>query len=122
MPNRPAIIVIGASAGGVDALGSLTQFSCHIGHVYTAEVMLAAQFLTMERFIEQALRALHERAELCRQEAGKYHGTASTHAASQRWRDAQAEAMEQSEQLQSLLQRAWIHPELAPPPLPSTHP
>ncbi len=32
-------------------LGSLTQFACHIGHIYTAEVMMAAQFVKLERFI-----------------------------------------------------------------------
>lgn len=66
-------------------LGSLTQFACHIGHIYTAEVMMAAQFLTLERFIESAMRSLSERAELCRQMAeksdpngsapGGHHGT-----------------------------------------------
>ena len=37
-------------------MGSLTQFTCHIGHLYTVEVMLAAQFLEMERSVEQAMR------------------------------------------------------------------
>ncbi len=43
-------------------LGSILQFGCHIGHTYTIEVMLEAQFLAVERFVEQAMRSLSERA------------------------------------------------------------
>ena len=48
-------------------LGTLKQFRCHIGHVYTAEVMLHRQFIAMEQSLETALRSMNERAELCRQ-------------------------------------------------------
>ncbi len=87
-------------------LGSLTQFACHIGHIYTAEVMMAAQFVTLERFIESAMRSLGERAELCRQmdEKTREHGRSS-------WEAAKCEAHEQADSLQEMLTREWIHPD-----------
>ena len=64
--DQPAAITCPDCGGALrrSQLGKLTQFSCHIGHVYTAEVMLAAQFLQMERALESALRSLGERADL----------------------------------------------------------
>lgn len=88
-------------------LGSLTQFACHIGHIYTAEVMMAAQFLTLERFIESAMRSLGERAELCRQMADKsLVGSDETS-----WDAAMREAHDQAEPLREILTREWIHPD-----------
>ncbi len=90
-------------------LGSLTQFACHIGHIYTAEVMMAAQFLTLERFIESAMRSLGERAELCRQMAEKSlpHDPSPN---SSSWEAAMREAHEQTEPLREMITREWIHP------------
>lgn len=42
-----------------------------IGHVYTAEVMIPAQFVALEGSFEAAMRALTERGVLCRQKAEK---------------------------------------------------
>ncbi|NJC07327.1 chemotaxis protein CheB [Polymorphobacter fuscus] len=94
-------------------LGRLTQFSCHIGHVYTAEVMLAAQFLAMERFVEQAMRSLSERAELCRQMVVQIGDDAERAAQREAWHAASQEAVEQSEPLRALITRPWIHPGLS---------
>lgn len=85
--------------------GSLTQYTCHIGHVYTAEVMMAAQFLALERAIEVAMRSLGERAELCRQMSEKANGEGSV------WTAAMREALEQVAPLRTLAEREWIHPE-----------
>ena len=88
-------------------LGSLTQFACHIGHIYTAEVMMAAQFVALERFIESAMRSLGERAELCRQMSDK-----TGHAQSvSTWEAAEHEAHEQAHSLSEMLSREWIHPD-----------
>jgi hypothetical protein len=46
---------------------SLLQFRCHIGHVLTAETMLAAHFDVLETKLAACLMALNERAELCRE-------------------------------------------------------
>lgn len=91
-------------------LGTLTQFSCHIGHVYTAEVMLAAQFLTMERCLETAMRSLSERAELCRHMFAKLPDGAERNEEREQWEAAQKQALHLTEPLRALLTRPWIHP------------
>lgn len=109
---NPPIAVTCPDCGGAlrqSRLGSLTQFSCHIGHVYTAEIMLAAQFVAMERFVEQAMRSLSERAEMCRvmaeERADRPNGSASE------WEAAMNEALEQTQPLRDLLTRVWLHPD-----------
>lgn len=86
-------------------LGDLTQFRCHIGHVYTAEAMLAGQFVAMERALESALRALNERTELCRQMAKGDDGDAAD------WTRAMDDSTEQALALRELLERDWVHPD-----------
>lgn len=111
--RNPPVAVTCPDCGGAlreSRLGSLSQFSCHIGHVYTAEVMLAAQFLTMERFVEQAIRSLSERAELCRQMLARSPGDEVDQAL---WGEALAEALDQMEPLRALLARRWVHPAAA---------
>jgi two-component system chemotaxis response regulator CheB len=109
---NPPVAVTCPDCGGAlrrSEMGTLTQFSCHIGHVYTAEVMLAAQFLAMERSIEQAMRSLSERAELCRimmEKARQGEAVSST-----RWEDAMEEAFDQTASLRKLLTREWLHPD-----------
>lgn len=110
---NPPVAVTCPDCGGAlrrSALGSLTQFSCHIGHVYTAEVMLAAQFLAMERSVEQAMRSLSERAELCRVMMEKAQNPALPLAPPDLWEAAMGEALEQTAPLRGLLTREWIHP------------
>jgi two-component system chemotaxis response regulator CheB len=92
-------------------LGSLTQFACHIGHIYTAEVMMAAQFLTLERFIESAMRSLAERAELCRQMSEKSRSDKLALDGAN-WEAAMREAKDQTQPLREMLTREWIHPTL----------
>jgi two-component system chemotaxis response regulator CheB len=89
--------------------GSLAQYTCHIGHVYTAEVMLTAQFAALERAIEAAMRALGERAELCRQMAEKSDGQSSGDG-SANWTAAMHEALDQVGPLRGVVEREWIHP------------
>ena len=91
-------------------LGSLTQFGCHIGHVYTAEVMVAAQFAALEGFLGAAMRSLSERGELCRQMAGKARNAENPRAAAQ-WDAAMREAKERSASLRRLLEQDWLHPD-----------
>ncbi len=113
--NHPAAVTCPDCGGALrrSQLGSLTQFSCHIGHVYTAEIMLAAQFLAMERFVEQAMRSLSERAELCRFMMEKTRDADPTSSA--RWAAALGEALEQTAPLRDLLTREWTHPEAGGP-------
>ena len=85
-------------------LGSLTQFRCHIGHVYTAEVMMEAQAVATERSLEMAMRTLGERAELCRQMAKKAQ-VANDVSALAHWEAANREARNQAAALQKLLEK-----------------
>ena len=90
-------------------LGTLTQFSCHIGHIYTAEVMVPAQFAAMEWSLAAAMRSLIERGELCRQMAEKAQAAGDDQYASQ-WTAAADEARERAVALRDLLEREWTHP------------
>lgn len=89
--------------------GPLTRFVCHIGHGYTLEVMLAAQFVAMEQFLEQALRSLNERTELCRQMSLRREPAQGL------WTAAQEEATAQAKILRELLEREWLRPLDTPP-------
>ena len=90
-------------------LGTLTQFRCHIGHVYTAEVMAAAQFAALEWTLAAALRSLSERGELCRQMADNARSAGHADAAA-RWETAMREARERSGVLRQLLEKEWTRP------------
>lgn len=90
-------------------LGTLTRFGCHIGHAYTAEVMMAAQFTALERHLEAAMRSLGERGELCRQMADKARASGRAPVAA-RWDAAAREAEERTVVLRRLLGEEWTHP------------
>jgi two-component system chemotaxis response regulator CheB len=108
--NHPVAVTCPDCGGALREtnLGTITMFECHIGHRYTAEVMLAGQFLAMERFIESAMRSLNERAELCRQMAEKI--SVSDAGDKERWLEAMQEAEDQTAPLRLLLDREWVHP------------
>ncbi|MEN2786277.1 chemotaxis protein CheB [Sphingomonas qilianensis] len=110
--NKPVAVTCPDCGGALrrSQLGSLMQFSCHIGHVYTMEVMLAAQFLAVERFVEQAMRSLSERAELCGIMAEKLPALQENDAERQLWVAARKEAFDQNAFLRTMLTREWIHP------------
>jgi two-component system chemotaxis response regulator CheB len=90
--------------------GTLLQFRCHIGHVLTAEVMLAAHFMVLEGKLAASLAALNERAELCRlmSEAAAGPERASFEAARQ-------EALERALVVKNLLESEWAYA-VQPPP------
>ncbi|MGI4800644.1 MAG: chemotaxis protein CheB [Janthinobacterium lividum] len=90
-------------------LGTLTQFRCHIGHVYTAEIMVAAQFAAMQYALGAAMRSLNERREVCRQMADKSREAYDSGSAGQ-WAEAMREAEERTGVIRQLLEREWTHP------------
>jgi len=108
--NRPVAVTCPDCGGALrqSQLGSLTQFSCHIGQVYTVDVVMAAQFLAMERFIEQALRSLSERGELCRVMMDKTRATDPDSV--NQWEVAMEEVFSRTALLHDLLAREWVHP------------
>jgi two-component system chemotaxis response regulator CheB len=96
--------------------GALLQFRCHIGHLMTAESLVVSQLDTMEKSLEWALRALNERAEICRQMATEDHVVADP-ALREAWLAAEREARDRSERLRQMLLAEWITPESNPPPI-----
>ncbi len=107
--HRPVAMTCPDCGGALreTTLGTISQYTCHIGHVYTAEVMLAAQFISLERALETAMRALGERAELCQQMATR---TVDTPSLSNSWTAAVQEALAQKEPIEAVLTRTWTHP------------
>lgn len=89
-------------------IGTLAQFRCHIGHVYTAEIIMQAQLAALEKSLEMAMRSLSERAELCRQMADLIEAKPGSPDV-QDWEAAAKEAKEQTFLLRGILQREWIH-------------
>jgi two-component system chemotaxis response regulator CheB len=104
--DQPVALTCPECGGAVERenAGTLLQFRCHIGHVLTAETMLAAQFDVLEAKLAASLVALNERAELCRQmsENAQAQGqpTASLEAAG-------AEALERAKVIKGLLESEW---------------
>ncbi|MGI4794610.1 MAG: chemotaxis protein CheB [Janthinobacterium lividum] len=109
--NEPVAVTCPDCGGALrrTELGTLIQFRCHIGHVYTAEVMVAAQFEAMEWALEASMRALSERGELCRQMADRSREAEDAGSAAQ-WASAMREAKERTGTLRQLLEKEWTHP------------
>jgi two-component system chemotaxis response regulator CheB len=84
--------------------GSLLQFRCHIGHLLTAETMLAAQFAMLEERLGGCMVALNERAELCRlmAEAVQTSGGNGEELAAVR-----EEALERAQKIKEMLESEW---------------
>lgn len=91
-------------------LGTLVQFGCHIGHVYTAEVMVAAQFAAMETSLAAAMRSLNERSELCRQMGERFQAAGNPVAGTQ-WDAAMQEAKDRAAALRQILSAEWVQPD-----------
>lgn len=89
--------------------GSLTQYACHIGHVYTAEIMVEAQFAALEISLAASMRALSERGELCRWMEEKSHAVGDEDRAAL-WGTALNEAKERAVAMGALLEATWIDP------------
>ena len=90
-------------------MDSMPYFTCHIGHRFSAESMDETQFQMVEQAFEVAVRALNERAALCRRLADSARGKAHALSA-RRWDDAGREARERAELLVSFLKQDWVRP------------
>jgi two-component system chemotaxis response regulator CheB len=93
-----------------ETIGSLTRFRCHIGHVMTAEVLASTQLERLENEISSILRALNERAALCREIAGK-HAVKGNLQAAEIWEQAAEQAEEREKIARRLVDAEWVHPE-----------
>ncbi|WP_188262871.1 chemotaxis protein CheB [Azospirillum tabaci] len=92
---------------------TLPYFTCHIGHRYGADSMEEAQFHMVEQAFEVALRALNERAALCRRLAETAKGMGQALSA-KRWDEAGREARERAEVLMRFLGEEWMRPSISP--------
>jgi two-component system chemotaxis response regulator CheB len=94
-----------------EAVGNLTRFRCHIGHVMTAEVLAATQLEELENTISAVLRSLNERSGLCRDIAAR-HEKKGNMASALTWRRAAEEAERREKAAQALAGADWEHPEV----------
>jgi two-component system chemotaxis response regulator CheB len=92
------------------AVGKLTQFRCHIGHVMTAEVLAAAQRDSLEQHLSSAMRTLNERLGLCREMSQKCSLLGNLEG-KQRWTAAAKEAQGRVDLVRELVEIEWTHPE-----------
>jgi two-component system chemotaxis response regulator CheB len=104
--DRPAALTCPECGGAMseEQSGSLLQFRCHIGHLLTAETMLAAQFAAIEERLGGCMAALKERAELCRlmmETLPKGDESTAELAA------AREEALERAGKIKELLESEW---------------
>ena len=90
-------------------MDSLPYYTCHIGHRFAGPEMDAAQFQMMEQALEIALRALNERAALCRRMAAAAEQKGQSLSA-QRWEATGQEVTTRAEVLQRFLLQDWPHP------------
>jgi two-component system chemotaxis response regulator CheB len=93
-----------------ETAGNLIRFRCHIGHAMTGEVLAAGQLKELENGISAVLRALNERAALCRDIAAK-HETDGRSRAAEVWRGAAQEAERREKMVQALTEAGWDHSE-----------
>lgn len=89
---------------------SLPYYTCHIGHRFAASDMDEAQFRQMEGALEVALRALNERAALCRRMADAARRRGATRSVAQ-WDAATREAEEKAQVLRGFVERDWQRPD-----------
>jgi two-component system chemotaxis response regulator CheB len=101
--------------GGVlrpDDQGDIRRYRCHIGHVLTAESVLAAQFEAFEIKLAGCLALLNERADLCKKLAQDARARGENPAP---FDAAASEALARTEAIKKLLETEWVHPLGMPP-------
>ncbi len=104
--DQPAAITCPECGGAlrVEHDGNLLRYRCHIGHVLTAETMLAAHFAVLEAKLAACLVALNERAELCRQMSEDVRAPGRPAAVLDA---AHQEALERAHVIKGLLESEW---------------
>jgi two-component system chemotaxis response regulator CheB len=103
--DRPVAITCPECGGALrmQKVGPVAQFRCHIGHLFTAQAVLAAHFNIVEIKLAAAVMALNERAELCRElDDTDGDGDGSL-------RRARDEALERAKVIIGLLESEWAH-------------
>jgi two-component system chemotaxis response regulator CheB len=96
--------------GGVlrpDNQGDIRRYRCHIGHMLTAETVLAAQFDLLESKLGGSMALLNERADLCKILAEDARSRGEDPAP---FEAAARESLARTEPLKKLLESDWVHP------------
>lgn len=109
--KRPHTLTCPECGGSVaeERADALPYFICHIGHRFGADSMEEAQFQKLEQAFEVALRALNERAALCRRLADAARARAQALTAAH-WESAGREAEQRAELLMDVLRNDWVRP------------
>jgi two-component system chemotaxis response regulator CheB len=96
--------------GGVlrqEQRAGISQYRCHIGHVLSAETVLAAQFARLEKKLAGAMACLNERAQLCQRLAKDARNRGD---GANAFEAAAREALARAEIIKKLLEDEWIQP------------
>jgi two-component system chemotaxis response regulator CheB len=88
---------------------NIVSFRCHIGHNVTAEVLASVQVESMEKLLMAVVRALNERADLCREMAGQCLAKGDV-VESEGWRAAEKQARDRSGAVRELVEADWARP------------
>jgi two-component system chemotaxis response regulator CheB len=109
--ESPAALICPECGGAMreSSLGTLDYYTCHLGHRFAAPNLSVAQFRQVEQAIETALRALGERAELCRRIAERARTGGRPHSA-EHWDRARQQAEQHIEVLRRFLEEDWVQP------------
>ncbi|MFC7478033.1 chemotaxis protein CheB [Dankookia sp. GCM10030260] len=109
--KRPITLTCPSCGGAVaqSSVDSLPYFECHTGHRFAAPDMGEAQFVQMDQALEVALRALNERAELCRRLAEAARGRGQVLSAG-RWDAAVSEAEQRARVMRKFIEQGWERP------------
>jgi two-component system, chemotaxis family, protein-glutamate methylesterase/glutaminase len=91
--------------------GSYTQYRCHIGHTYGEAELAQAQFDVLDTSLQQSIRLLNERKNMCLDAAAAARQSNHEQEAKQ-WDKAAEEARARFEQVERLLEANWTRPEL----------
>lgn len=90
-------------------VGSLDYYTCHIGHRFAGPNLSVAQFHQVEQAVEIALRALGDRAELCRRIAERSR-LGGRERSAEHWERARAQAEAHIDVLRRFLAEDWVQP------------
>jgi len=120
--GRPSGLVC-PECGGVlwdSESGALAHFTCHVGHAYSAESLLAGQSDSLERALWGAVRALEEKAELARRLADTSSERGLERACA-RYRSAAREAERGSNMIRETLLKGPVREALVAPAEPADY-
>ena len=110
--DRPVAVTCPDCGGALrrKEIGTMTEYRCHIQHVYNADVLAEAQFDQMEQLLRAAERSLNERAEVCRQMADRANASGAADE-EHRWRAAVIQAADRAHKLRDFVELDWLSPQ-----------